>query len=199
MLDMALEVSQRQKLPLFGIGLCYGSIPMLWATQQVRESLKGIVLINALPKVFSMNLIRSFIDFYRRSRSKMSTPDSVWSLFRRYADRLFPNIDKSLSRFGTLERQRVSLMRTVWEALARNPLRSICLAKTPALSIYSPNDPLLGAYRRFEETQNYENDIRKICPRTDFLVLQGDHFLSDGQDRRIARQAILKFLERIDI
>ena len=196
MLNLALQETRPRRLPLFGIGLCYGSIPTLCAAHRAREPFRGIVLINALPRLFSFNVIRSFRDFCR-VRQEQQRAGALTSMLRRYTDRLFPNIEKSLSRFGMLERQRISLAQTLWEAVTRNPLKGIRLANTPVLSIYSHNDPLLGAYRLFDQRCNYEAHIRRLCPQASFVGLQGDHFLSTPEDRCTARQAIFDFLKQI--
>ena len=196
MLDLAIRETRPKRLPLFGIGLCYGSIPTVCAAHKAREPFRGIVLINALPRLFTFDLIHSFRKFCRghqiRTRSNAFT-----TMLKRYSDRLFPNIDKNLARFGTLERQRISLVRTLWEAVTRNPLKHVRLENTPVLSIYSPNDPLLGAYRLFDNRWDYEAHIRRICPRSTFVVLKGDHFLSAAQDRRLAQQAVSGFLNQM--
>lgn len=196
MLNLAVRESRKEELPLFGIGLCYGSIPMLHAASRAGPSVRGIVLINALPRLFSFNLMRTIADDCRHARRVGRAADSFRDILQRYADRLLPNIDKEFSRFGALKRNQISLWRTLWEAITFNPLHAVRLDHTPVLSIYSPNDPLLGAYRLFHDKSTYERCIRKICPHTTFVVLEGDHFLSSQEDRRLARQAILRFLKR---
>ena len=199
LLDVVIRKSRERQLPLFGMGLCYGSIPLLNAASKTVSALSGIVLINALPRLFSFNLVRSFVAYCQHNRRQNGSRVSYKDMLGQYANRLLPNIDKTLSRFGALERRRISIGRTLWQAIARNPLNTVRLEQTPVLSIYSPNDPLLGAYRLFQDAQTYERDIRRICPRAAFLVLRGDHFLSNSDDRRLARQAMLHFLDQTGI
>lgn len=196
MLSVALNRSDRGRLPLFGVGLCYGGIPLLRAAWEAGEPLRGIVLINALPRLLTANLMRTLLTLRRLARHTRGETASLRRLARTYADRLFPNIPKDLSRFGILERRRIRLARTLWEALTRHPLRRVRLETTPVLSLYSPHDPLLGAYRLFHADGRYEELIRRICPRATFVVLNGDHFLSAPAERRKARRAIVDFLKR---
>jgi pimeloyl-ACP methyl ester carboxylesterase len=196
MFDLAARDSRSARLPLFGVGLCYGSIPMLSAAHKACPGIRGIVLINALPRLFSFNLVRSIADEYRSIRRVEMEKDYFRRMWQRYIDRLLPQIDKGFSKFGALKRHHIRLWKTLWEAITRNPLRTVRLEHTPVLSIYSPDDPLLGAYRLFHDDGAYERCIRRICPRATFVVLKGDHFLSSREDRGLARQAILRFLEQ---
>lgn len=194
MLALAKGHSEHRRLPLFGVGLCYGGIPLLRAAWEAGEPLRGIVLINALPRLLTFNLLRSLLALRRRMQATRGDSASLRRMARTYADRLFPNIPTNLSRFGILERRRIRLGRTLWEALTRNPLRGVCLETTPVLSLYSPHDPLLGAYRLFRADGHYEDHIRRICPQATFVLLSGDHFLSAPDDRRKACRAIVSFL-----
>jgi len=194
MLSLARGRSGRRRLPLFGIGLCYGSIPLLRTTWEAGEPLRGVVLINALPRLLTFDLLRTLLTHRGQVRHAPGDSTDMRRMVRTYADRLFPNIPKNLSRFGILERRRVRLGRTLWEALTRHPLRGVCLETTPVLSLYSPQDPLLGAYRLFRPGDHYEDHIRRICPQATFVVLNGDHFLSAPDDRRKAYCAIVDFL-----
>ena len=195
MMALAINRSRRRRLPLFGMGLCYGGIPLLRAAWEADEPLRGIVLINALPRLFTFNLVRTLFAHPRIVGRAPGESANLRRMLRAYADRLFPNIPKNLSRFGILERRRIRLWRTLWEALTRNPLRGVCLETTPVLSLYSPHDPLLSAYRLFHPGGRYEDHIRRICPKATFVVLNGDHFLSAPGERRKACRAIVAFLK----
>jgi pimeloyl-ACP methyl ester carboxylesterase len=96
-------------------------------------------------------------------------------------------------RFGSLERRRARILRIICESLVPNPLRHVQLKRTPVLCLYGRQDRILDMYWADGDT-GYQQAIRRHCPKVQFEVMEGDHFLSGRRTRHNVLQTILAFL-----
>lgn len=193
MLARSFRISSQEKLPLYGIASCYSAIPVLYAAQHFAEPFKGLILINAIASLSLPPVIRSFLQYYRGTTPARISPRGLMRGVRQYADFLFPDILKSRDCFGTLERRRTRLLKTVSEFFTFNALQGVCLAKTPVLCLYARNDRVLEIFDVGMKL-NYENEIRRVCPQARFRPLDGDHFFSPHAARGEALESIISFL-----
>lgn len=194
-LNKAAAMAHREKLPLFGVGVCYPAIPLLACAARSEGSINKIVLVNAVMGVSARAVIRSFFDYYSQlCRSERRIPRIAEALGR-YADFVFPGIDKNRHRFGTLQRRRTRVLKTLMDAVLTDPLADVHLSRTPALCLYSAHDRVLRiAESRFDD--RYEQDVQRVCPQVIFQRLSGDHFLSHPDARYAAFKKILAFLQK---
>ncbi len=177
MLNHVKKLSEKEKVPLFGIASCYSAIPCLYAAHNLAEPFKRLVLINALPKLGTGSVLISFLNYYRRIFANHSERTEGESGLVQYLDFLFPNIMKGKNNFGTLERKRTKLAKTVSEFFTMNPLKGVKLRKTPVLCLYASRDRILEIYNSAFKV-NYEENIRELCPCARFRILEGGHYVS---------------------
>ncbi len=194
-----LEFARRDRLrfaePHYGLGICYAAIPLVKALHHCDEPFSRIVLINAIPRLFSRNLLHSFWDFRRNFGTDAWPTANLATQIRRYAEFLLPGITINRSYFGLLALRRMRLLQTLVDWLASRQLRGVRLAKTAVLCLYSSDDRLFRAFRYFDAPRDYESALRRVCPTAEFIRLQGGHFLSNWQERQQAVDAIAAFFD----
>ncbi len=194
MLDFARRDPDRVPGPLYGVGICYAAIPLLNALHYTGEPLSHVVLINAIPQLFSRNLLHSFWDFRRRFGVKTWSAAHLALQLRRYAEFLLPGITINRRQFGLLALRRIRMLQTLVDWLASRQLHAVRLARTRVLCLYSHDDRLFRAFRYYNSPWDYERAMRRICPQAEFLRLEGDHFVSSMRDRQQALDAMMHFL-----
>ena len=186
---------ERFTRPLHGVGICYAATPLLHTLHHTGEPLAQLVLINAIPQLFSRHLVHSFWDFRRRLQADNWASGHLGIQLRRYAEFLLPGITINRTQFGLLAMRRIRLLQTLMDWLASRQLRSVRLARTKVLCLYSRDDRLFRAFRYFENPRDYEAAIRNVCPGAQFVRLAGDHFLSTPHDKRQALGAMTTFFD----
>ena len=182
------SAATREAVPLFGIASCYGAIPLLSAVHRLKQSLAGIVLINAVPGFFPDVMLTSFLSHYRQVFYSRNTFTGFPTALKQHTDRLFPGITKGKDHFGTLKRRRAALAKTIFEFLTLEPLKGVRLDHIPVLCLHAQKDSILNIYR------DYRDNIRAVCPQVRFHCLKADHFLSHANVRREATHLISNFL-----
>ncbi|MDJ0857423.1 MAG: alpha/beta fold hydrolase [Desulfobacterales bacterium] len=180
--------------PHYGVGICYAAIPLVNALHRFGEPLARIVLINAIPRLFSRNLLHSFWDFRRDLGTEAWPAANLATQMHRYAEFLLPGITINRRQFGLLALRRMRMLQTLVDWLASRQLRAVRLAKTSVLCLYSSDDRLFRAFRYFDAPRDYEAALRQVCPTAEFIRLEGDHFLSNRLDRQHALTAVTAFL-----
>ncbi len=194
MLDHVTALSEKEKVPLLGIASCYSAIPCLSAAHNLAEPFRRLVLINALPKLGTGSVVLSFLNYYRKIFANRADRPEGKSGLVHYFDFLFPNILKGKDNFGVLERKRTKLAKTVSEFFTMDPLKDVKLRKTPVLCLYASRDRVLDIYNAaFKD--DYEQNIRDLCPRTRFCVLEGGHYVSLKKAREDAVKHIDMFFQ----
>ncbi|OEU67423.1 MAG: hypothetical protein BBJ57_08895 [Desulfobacterales bacterium PC51MH44] len=194
MLSHALGISEQAQLQLYGIASCYSAIPLLHSIHSLGEPFKRLVLINAIPRLSSRALIKSFFAYYRRIFPAQNSMRSLRTAFNDYLDFMFPGIVKGKDYFGSLERKRTLMFRTLAEFFTLNPLKGVRLKTTPVLCLYARNDRILKMYDR-QVKDIYENEIRSLCPQTSFHPVDIDHFFSLPWARDEALKSIISFMD----
>ncbi len=194
MLQYAHSLSKKEQLPLFGIASCYSAIPLLYAAYCLKEPFGGVVLINAVLKLSPGAVVRSFGAHYRRIFPTRIGIKKTLTAIGHYVDFLFPGIRKGKERFGLLERKRVKLLNTLADFFILDPLKRVCLQDTPALCLYASQDRILDIYDGGVRI-DYKKEVRRICPRTFFRPLDGNHFLPRKAARDKAANYINTFLK----
>ena len=194
MLARAQRLASTRRLPLFGIAPCYSAIPLLYSAYRLKEPLQGIVLINAVLRLNPAAVARSFWTHYRKMFPAQIGIKKCLTAVADYTDTLFPDIRKGRDRFGVLERKRVRLFATLTDFLALDPLQWVTLHKTDVLCLYARQDRILKMYDEGAGT-DYKNDVSRICLRTLFRSLEGDHFLSHQITRDRVTMYIKNFLQ----
>lgn len=198
MLSHACRLCKQEQLPLLGIASCYSAIPILYAAHRLAEPLKVLVLINAIPNLNPRAVMQSFLTYYLRIFPAQKSLLRGMAAVRHYVDSLFPGIVKGKDYFGALERRRTRLFRTLSEFFTLNPLDGVRLNGTPVLCLYARKDTVLQIYDTGVRL-SYENHIRRVCPRTLFHSLDGDHFLSPPLARGEALRQIVSFLQSFPV
>ena len=184
-------------LPLYGVGCCYGAIPLIHAAHHAAAALSDsestpigkIVLINAILSVDASAAVRSFWRYYRRDWRGTTIAGAA----ERYLDFLFPGVRKTAGGFGALERRRTRLFKTLIEAFSVDPLKIVRMNHTPNLCVYARHDTVLSVYDNGLRSR-YEGDIRRILPSTTFVPMKADHFLSRPVERNLLCRIIAEFL-----
>ena len=194
MLAHAQQLASTRRLPLFGIAPCYSAIPLLYSAYRLKEPLQGIVLINAVLQLNPVAVARSFWTHYRKMFPDQIGFKKCLTAVAHYADFLFPDVRKGRDGFGVLERKRVRLFATLADFLTLDPLKWVTLNKTEVLCLYARHDRILKMYGGDAGT-DYKNDVSRICPRTLFRSLEGDHFLSHQMTRDRVTMYIKAFLQ----
>jgi len=194
MLAHAQQLASKRRLPLFGIAPCYSAIPLLYSAYRLKEPLNGIVLINAVLRLNPVAVARSFWTHYRKMFPDQIGLRKCLTALAHYADLLFPGIRKGRDGFGVLERKRIRLFATLTDFLTLDPLQWVTLHKTDVLCLYARHDRILKMYEGDAGT-DYKNDVSRICPRTQFRSLEGDHFLSHKTIRDRVAMYIKAFLQ----
>ncbi|MBC2694814.1 MAG: alpha/beta hydrolase [Desulfobacteraceae bacterium] len=192
MLLYVCRLSQKESLPLYGIASCYSAIPILYAAHSLEEPFKRLVLINAISKLCLKSVVNSFFSYYREKFLPHKSLKKTIEAVSYYLDFLFPGIEKNENYFGVLERRRTSLLRIVSELFTWEPLRGVCLYKTPVLCLYARKDRILEIFDTGFKV-NYENDIKKLCPQVTFHSLDVDHYFSQPTARNEALKSIVSF------
>ena len=192
MASEAGKICRDKKIPLFGIAGCYSAIPLLFAAHKLAEPFLRIVLINPLTDLKPYAVVRSFIAYYRKLNLKQTLKKNITEAVKRYTEFLFPDIVKDKESFGVLRRERTHLWDVLFEFLLFRPLKDANLAKTPVLCLYARQDRVLNIYA--EQNQQYEGNIRKVCPLSSFKVIDGDHFFQPSSARLDAQKTISLFL-----
>lgn len=194
MLAHAQKVASKRRVPLFGIAPCYSAIPLLYSAHRLNEPLKGIVLINAVLQLNPVAVAKSFLAHYRKMFPDQIGFGKCLTALAHYADAMFPDIRKGRDGFGVLERKRVRLFATLADFLTQDPLQWVTLHKTEVLCLYARHDRILKMYDGDTWT-DYRSDVSRICPRTQFRSLEGDHFLSHKTIRDRVAVYIKAFLQ----
>ncbi len=188
MLSYTGSAATREAVPLFGIASCYGAIPLLSAVHRLKQSLAGIVLINAVPGFFPEVMLTAFLSHYRQAFYRRNTFTGFPAALKQYTDRLFPGITKGKDHFGTLKRRRAALAKIIFEFLTLEPLEGVRVDDIPVLCLHAQKDSILNIYN------DYRQNIRAVCPQARFHCLKADHFLSHAKVRREATHLISNFL-----
>ncbi|MGD8268256.1 MAG: hypothetical protein PVF55_08805 [Desulfobacterales bacterium] len=198
LLALARQRPEHFPRPLYGVGICYAAIPLLHTLHYTGEPLPQLVLINAIPRLFSRHLLHSFWDFRRRLQAENWSSGHLGAQLRRYTEFLLPGLTINRTQFGLLAMRRIRLLQTLMDWLASRQLRSVRLARTKVLCLYSREDRIFRAFRYFDHPRDYEAAIRKICPGAQFVRLAGDHFLSSPHERWQALRAMTNFFDAHD-
>ncbi len=189
------DACRREDRPLYGVACCYGAVPLLHAAWRLGEPFRKVVLINAIPGFNPSAAVRSFAAYYAGRVKRSAIRPGLKSAVAGYVDFLFPSVAKSRTSFGVLARKRTRLLQTLTDFFILDPLEGIALTGTPVLCIYARRDRVLQMYGSDAGFMTgYEQEIRRICPRTRFFPMDGDHFLSHPRTRSAARSAIASFL-----
>ena len=193
MLSVAAKRARKAGVPLYGIAACYATIPMLLGARQVGEPFKKIVLINPLNAFYQKTFLQALYRSCKRGFNFNKPAQSLKASIDNYLEVLFPNISRSMAGFGSLRRERTRVLKVLFEWLSANIHLDFALSRTPALCIYSRQDPILNLGGGKLKTASL-NSIRKVCSPVSFHAINSDHFLSDSQSRATTRQAIRSYL-----
>lgn len=193
MLSLAAQRAGAAGQPLFGIAACYATIPLLLGAQATREPFKKVVLINPLTAFYQGTFLQSLYHYCRNGFDIKRPAESLRESINSFLDQLFPNISRGVAGFGSLSRKRTRVLKVLVEWLSANINLDFSLIRTPALCVYSRQDPILnlggGALRSASM-----DCIRRICSPATFHAINSDHFLSDPQSRAATRRAIRSYL-----
>ncbi len=195
-LDLAMSQSQKEGLPLYGIASCFSAIPMLHSVHQRGEPMAKIVLINAMPNLHWEKMVFHFLRYWRRNRQGGLSFSSLGAAVRAYRDELLPNVSHAPQGFGILSRHRIQWSQMLQDLIAYRQWSTKPIALTPVLCVYGRQDRLLPQIG-VADWDGYEAMIERICPRTRFLRIDGDHFLTGMDIRRGIIKAVSGFLSSV--
>lgn len=181
---------ERPDIPLVGVGMCSGSMPLFDILGREPELFDRLVFINAIHRLQQTATPLEAAMIYVRERG-LRPPSSVRDLTHVVLKRIFPDIDQTPDRFGILPFERVDLRRISGEyVLARRPgTRFVC--RKPALCVYGFGDRLLDLDRPTAEA-GYVRSFRRRFPNIRFESVRADHFMS-GIREEVAL-SILRFV-----
>ena len=181
----AASAAAADRLPLHGVGICFGAIPLIHAAA-MGTPIGRMVLLNPIPGFSAAAAVRAFRRWWLSTRH-------LWPGVRGYLDTLFPFTDKGLHGFGILARHRTRLLKAFGEALHFAPLDHLRLDGTRLLCLYTTSDVIRQAAGYGCEAA-YRQRIRALCPEAEFHRLDDDHYLSRQASRRRIRALTSRFL-----
>lgn len=191
-LDLATDFSRSQRVPLYGVASCFAAMPMLRTLQQRSESLKKLVLINALPHLRWEKFVFDFLCYWRQHGRWRMTLKGLKAALWAYRDDLLPHVKHGRQAFGILSRQRVNWASIIKDLLTSRQLNGRTLIETPVLAIYGRHDRLLQQVG-FSDWSGYEAIIKRICPKVDFCQINGDHFFTGVKLRKRLINTVVNF------
>lgn len=189
MTRVASAAAGRRGLPLYGLGVCYGAIPLIF-TAAMETPIRRMILLNPIPGVSAKPLLTSFRQWRRSRRGQQRR-------FSGYLNALFPFTEKGFHGFGALKRRRTRLVRTLLEALNFTPLDTLRLDGTRVLCLYATDDIIRQA-AGYACDGEFRDSIRAICPSARFHPIDDDHYLSRPRSRRRIRGLMAEFLGATD-
>lgn len=192
MVSEAGKICRNKRVPLFGIAGCYSAIPLIYAAHKLSEPFSRIVLINPLTDLKPFVVIKSFFAYYQKLDLKQTMNKKFTESIQKYTEFLFPDIAKDKDSFGVLTRERTHLWDVLFEFFLFTPLKGTILPKTPVLCLYAKKDRVINIYS--DQNKQYEGNIRKVCPLSNFKVIDGDHFFQPTSARQNAKKTISIFL-----
>ncbi len=192
-LDLALEKSRKEGIPLYGFASCFAAIPLLHAVRQRAEPLSKMVLINAVPHLRGEKIVGDFLRYWQSGGLQRPAMRGVVTALRAYLDNLFPDTIHQHQAFGILSRQRIRWLRMARELFTLRKINVRPLPATPVLCVYGRHDRLLQQMG-FSDWSLYESLIARICPNIEFRPMEGDHFLSGSGIRKKLIMAVDRFL-----
>lgn len=192
-LDLALGLSHKASIPLYGIASCFAAMPMFQTVQQRGEPLSKIVLINALPNLRWEMMAVEFYRYWRQSQQWRPTYTNLKAALRSYRDELLPNVPHERRAFGILPRHRIQWPKMIRDLITFRNLDAKPLRSTPVLCIYGRQDRFLKQIG-FPHWGGYEALIESICPRAHFLRVDGGHFLMGNKVRQRLMESVRRFL-----
>lgn len=192
-MDLAMGMSCKEGLPLYGIASCFAAMPLLQTVFQRGEPLAKMVLINALPNLHWEIMAVEFCRYWRRSRQWRPTLNSLKAAIQSYRDELLPNVSHERKAFGILSHQRIQWSRMMRDLIVFRQLAARPLTSTPVLCIYGRQDRILRQIG-FSSWEGYEALIARICPKAQFLRIDGDHFLMGERIRQQLIETVRRFL-----
>lgn len=193
MLSLAATRAKEKGVPLFGIAACYATIPLLLGTMRTGEPFKKIILINPLTSFYQMTFLQTLYRSCKHGFNIKRPAQSLKESIDNYLENLFPNIVRGVAGFGSLSRKRTRVLKVLTEWLSGNFKLDFSLSQTPALCIYSRQDPILNLGGGTLQAASLEC-IRNVCSLVTFYAIDSDHFLSDPASRTATRRAIRAFL-----
>lgn len=192
-LDLALRISFKEKLPLYGLAACYAARPLVLAACQRGEPMAKMVLINAVPHWRLARILADFLRYWQQSDHWQPSLNGIQQALRAYQHDLLPGVIHRNQAFGILSRQRIQWLRLIREVLVQEVPLDLPLLRTPVLCIYGLRDRLLQQLG-FSDWPVYQGYIRSICPQAQFCSLNSDHFLAGPGIRRQLVQVVVRFL-----
>lgn len=176
--------------PLVGIGMCFGSMPLLYAVAKNPNLFDRLVFINGIRHLRETSGPVTAAGIYLRSR-QWPKPVKPLGALTVILDELMPTIDKSPSFFGILDYDRVNKMRTALQYFLYRTPRAAARPAVPTLVCYGKNDKLLRLDNS-ERSDQYENSFRELFSNVAFLPLQTDHYMNGIHGQLAGR--IVRFL-----
>lgn len=195
MIQKAVSICGAEGLPLFGIAVCYGAIPITHGARRCREPFEKIVFVNGITDSNPMGVVQSFLAYSRRLKhAHNGVLPPLPRRFRDFFEELFPGIPKNRHFFGILNRKRTRLSRLALQYLRNRPLGETRLPETPLLCLYARRDAIIQMLGPSDDSR-YMQSVRRIFPMARFKALDCDHFLSRAEARREAETAIVSFFK----
>lgn len=168
--------------PVFGIGGCFGAIPLLAAAHRRPGAFSALALFNPVPNlqhmVSPLELLRNH--FVEDGRLRLRNPLDYKAIIATTNDLLFPHVDKSREHFGILDYGRARMLRILGAYLVDRPLAGVSLPGPRAVVTYGRSDEILKLGRP-EREERYRDAFRALLPRVEFRVLHdGDHYFTNS-------------------
>ncbi|NNF98388.1 MAG: hypothetical protein HKM93_03345 [Desulfobacteraceae bacterium] len=193
-LDQARTAATTAGLNLYGLGCCYGAIPLLYNAARMPAAFHKLILINPIVRLNLAESAGSFLAYYRRLVHQYRILPGLRRALASYLEFLFPHVPRRRGAFGELQLNRLNVQRIFFDIMAFNPLMKGLAVEPPVLCLYGRKDRILHLLSTRTRSR-YENDIRSICPLVTYYPVDGDHLLSTAGVRRKALNQLVHFLE----
>jgi alpha-beta hydrolase superfamily lysophospholipase len=188
--------------PLFGVGDCFGCIPLVCAAAARPNALRALALFNPIPSLQHVAGPREVLanwflpaDARGRRRLALHNPFDLRGMLLATNQRLFPEVDKSRDHFGILRYARAHTWLATCEYLASRPLAGVVSA-LPSLVCCGRSDRLLGLSEPAAE-ERYRALWTRHLPQAELRVLDDtDHYWTGTRAR--ANDAAAEFFERLE-
>ncbi len=171
--------------PYFGIGVCFGALPLLACAHARRDLFGALSLINPIPSLQYAVPRRKLLSnyYFEGGRFRLRNPFDARGILAATNTLLFPEIDKSREHFGILRYERALGRRAVSEYMRLDALAGVQV-DVPSRVAYGRSDTLLELDRPAREA-DYRARWRALCSQVDFVALEDvDHYWNGT--RRVA-------------
>lgn len=178
-------------LPAYGVGTCYGAMPLFSILSVAPELLEKVVFVNAITSLHHVATPAEVMGFYYADNF-FKNPFDLYGIGHAFAKAVLPEIDSSRQHFGVLQLDRVNIFSFLREFLFLNPRKTLGKISTPALCCYGLQDKLLKLHLE-DQRNTYDNTFHSHFSNMQFFRHPADHFFDNQLS--VIHKTILDFCQ----